>query len=253
MNDKVSIVMPAYNAADYIKESIESVRKQTFTNWELVVVDDCSTDNTAEIVKKEAHIDSRIKYYKLEENSGAAIARNKAVELTTGKYVAFLDSDDLWKENKLENQIAFMKSNKYTFTCTYYDKIDENSNNLNHIITYKNVNNYSGLLKDCPGNSTVIYDVELLGKTYIPNIKKRNDYLMWLKVIDKSQEIFCLKEVLTSHRIHSNSLSSDKKSLLRFHWKIYRKHEKLGIIKSTYLIIYWVIKTISKKKIKAIK
>lgn len=234
----VSIIMPTYNSAKYIGDSIQSVFDQTYKNIELIIIDDCSTDNTEEIVENKNKNDY-IKYYKLEKNSGAAFSRNLGVEKAKGSFIAFIDSDDLWKENKLEKQINYMIKNKIYFSCTYYDKIDENGIFMNKIIKNDFEISYSSLLKNNCGNSTVIYNCEKLGKFFIPNIKKRNDYVMWLAVIKKSKKLVTYPEVLGSHRIRGNSLSSNKISLIKYHWMVYRDIEKLNYIKSLYLILYW--------------
>ena len=175
----VSIIMPTYNCGSFIKETIESVLNQTYKNWELIIVDDCSKDNTEEVVKKIK--DKRIKYYKLKQNSGAAVARTESMKKAKGYYMAFLDSDDLWYPDKLEKQIMFMEENNYDFTCTAYEQIDEKDNLLNKIIKVKKKANYNRILLDCPvGNSTVMYNVERLGKFEVPNIRKRNDDALWL-------------------------------------------------------------------------
>ncbi|NBI29325.1 glycosyltransferase family 2 protein [Chengkuizengella marina] len=248
LEDLVSIIMPAYNCGDYIGFTIDSVIAQKYKNWELILVDDCSTDNTKEIVKEYMVNDHRIKYYKLEENSGAAVARNKALDLAKGKYIAFLDSDDVWFPEKLSKQISFMKVNRYNFTCTSYTKIDELGNYLNRTIRAQSIRDYDGVLKTCPGNSTVIYNAEKLGKFKIPNIKKRNDYVMWLQVIKKEKYLYGIEEPLSSHRIRTDAISSNKFSLVGYHWKVYREIEKLSLIKSSYLIIYWIITTLFKLK-----
>ena len=137
MADKVSIITPTYNCGDFIGETIQSVLKQTYQNWEMIIVDDASNDNTREIVEKYCEKDKRIKYYLLDQNSGAAVARTKAMELATGKYIAFLDSDDLWLPDKLEKQISFMEVNNYNFTCTAYEQVDEKGISLNKVIKTK--------------------------------------------------------------------------------------------------------------------
>lgn len=242
----VSIIMPAFNCAEFIGTTIESVISQTYTNWELIIVDDCSTDNTPKIIKEYMLKEMRIKYNRLMKNSGAAISRNKAIELAGGKYLAFLDSDDVWFPEKLAKQIGFMKENEYKFTCTSYAKIDESGNHLDQVIKTQKLRDYEGILKDCPGNSTVIYDADMLGKFKIPNIKKRNDYVMWLKIVKQAEYLHGLDEVLGAHRIRSGGLSSNKISLIGYHWKVYRRYEKLPVTKSIYLICYWVLSTIFK-------
>jgi len=244
--DLVSIIMPAYNCGDFIEITLNSVIAQSYKNWEVIVVDDCSTDNTSFVVKEYAKKDERIKYNKLDKNSGAAVARNTAVDLANGKYIAFLDSDDVWVPEKLQKQIRFMKENGYNFTCTSYTKIDEKGHYLNRTIRAKVKSDYDGVLKTCPGNSTVIYNAWKLGKFKIPNIKKRNDYVMWLQVIKKENYLYGLSEPLGSHRIRSGSISSNKTSLIRYHWKVYRDIEHLSLIKSSYLVCYWCIVSVLK-------
>jgi glycosyltransferase involved in cell wall biosynthesis len=242
----VSIIMPAFNCGDYIGITIDSVINQTYKNWEIIVVDDCSTDTTKQVVNDYMLKDPRVKYYKLNQNSGAAVARNKAIDLAEGKFMAFLDSDDVWFPAKLTKQINFMKQYGYNFTCTSYTKIDEKGNYLNRTIEAQNKRDYYGVLKTCPGNSTVIYNAEKLGKFKIPNIKKRNDYVMWLQVIKKEKYLYGLEEPLSSHRIRTDSISSNKSSLVGYHWKVYREIEKLSFMKSSYLIAYWVFATVFK-------
>lgn len=247
MGDKVSIIMPAYNCEKFIKKAVGSVQKQTYTDWELLIVNDCSSDGTVDIINSMSADDSRIKLFHNSKRSGAAATRNKAVKNATGKYIAFLDSDDVWTSDKLEKQIGFMEKNGYCFTCTSYDKIDENDNKSGVVIPAVSVD-YEGLLRRCPGNSTVIYNAEKLGKFSVPLIKKRNDYLMWMQVIKKAKKIHGLNEVLSSHRIVSNSISSKKMTLVKYHWIVYRKYEKLSVIKSAYLCLFWIAKGIFKIK-----
>jgi glycosyltransferase involved in cell wall biosynthesis len=250
-NDKiseelVSIIIPAYNCEGFIGRTLESVLSQTYKNWEAIIIDDCSTDNTLDLVKSYSLKNQKIRYQKLSKNSGAAVARNAAVNLAKGKYLAFLDSDDIWFPEKLEQQIKFMQDNGYLFTCTSYNKIDSQGNDLGFIIRAKNFRNYNGVLKRNPGNSTVIYDAESLGKIIIPDIRKRNDYVMWLQVVKKAKILHGLDEVLTSHRIRTGSLSRNKVGLVYYHWKVYRKIENLSLIRSSYLIVYWIIATVFK-------
>lgn len=246
----VSIIMPAYNAEKYIEEAIESILNQTYSNWELLICDDCSSDRTRAIVKEYKDNNKRIKLFELKENSGAAKARNTSIEQAKGEYISFLDSDDVWFETKLSDQINFMTKNNYLFSCTYYNKIDGNSKSLAKVIRYKNEADFEELLKNCPGNSTVVYNSKVLGKFYISSIRKRNDYLMWFQVIDKSKKIYCLDRTLSSHRVIENSLSNNKKDLIKYHWRIYRKELNLGVFKSSYYCMYWIYKGL---KIKILK
>lgn len=241
MNNLVSIIMPSYNSEKYIEATLNSVRKQTYQNWEVILVDDCSSDNTLKIVESYAYMDSRIKYYKLEKNSGAAVARNASIELANGEFFAFLDSDDLWHPEKLEKQIKFMVDNNYYFTCTSYSKVDEKGSMLEGGRRAKLKSDYNGVLKNCPGNSTVIYNAKKIGKVKIPDIKKRNDYVMWLKIIKKEKYLYGLDELLGSQRMREGSISSNKFSLVKYHWKVYRDIEGLSLTKSIYLIFYWIL------------
>lgn len=238
----VSIIMPAYNAEKYIKKAIESVQKQDYQNWELLICDDCSVDLTKEIIKNYISGDKRIKLIELSVNSGAAVARNTSIKEANGRFIAFLDSDDLWLPEKLNNQISFMLKNNYNFTCTFYEKIDEEGNSLNKVIKSKTTTDFKELLKNCPGNSTVIYDSKIIGKFYIPDIKKRNDYLMWFNVLEKVNKLYCLEKNLSAHRLTESGLSKNKKSLLKYHWIIYRHELGLSYMKSTYYCLYWVSK-----------
>lgn len=249
-NDKkenlVSIVMPAYNCEDFIGMTLESIIMQTYINWEVIVVDDCSIDKTAEIVQGYMIKDKRILYYKLDNNSGAAVARNFAIEHAHGKFMAFLDSDDIWFPEKLSKQIAFMEDNNYFFTCTRYNKIDEEGKDLGRTVSIRKKSNYEDILKKNPGNSTVIYNTEEIGKVFIPNIRKRNDYVMWLRVIKRTGTLYGMDETLSSHRIRNGSLSKKKANLVLYHWKVYREIEKLSFFKAIYLIVYWVFVTLFK-------
>lgn len=234
----VSIIMPTYNCAKFIDKTIKSVIAQTYKNWELVIVDDCSKDNTEEVVAN--FKDDRIKYHKLKNNSGAAVARTEAMKLANGNYMAFLDSDDLWKEDKLTKQIKFMQDNNYNFTCTAYEQIDEQGNKLNKVIKTKKKANYNRILLDCPvGNSTVMYNVDNLGKFEVPNIRKRNDDALWLQILKKEKFIYGMPDVLMEYRIRNNSISSNKLSLIKYHWQLYREIEHLSVIRSAFHICWW--------------
>lgn len=239
MEDKlVSIIMPTYNCAKFIGKTIESVIAQTYENWELIIVDDCSKDNTEEVVSK--YKDNRIKYHRLKNNSGAAVARTEAMKKARGSYMAFLDSDDLWKKDKLEKQLEFMNKNNYNFTCTEYEQIDEEGNKLNKVIKVKKRADYNRILLDCPvGNSTVMYNVEKLGKFEVPNIRKRNDDALWLQILKKEKYIYGMPDILMEYRIRSNSISCNKLSLVKYHWQLYRKIEHLSVFRSVFHICWW--------------
>lgn len=234
----VSIIMPNYNSQKYIVATLNSIIEQKFEKWELLITDDCSTDNSLEIIKKYSENDARIKYFSLEKNSGAAVARNNSIKKATGKILAFIDSDDIWHKDKLYKQLAFMEKNNYLFTSTSYEWMDEENKLLNNVIKSHKELNYEGVLKYCPGNSTVMYNVEKIGKVYSPDIKKRNDFVMWLQVIKKAKKLYGMDEVFTQYRVHDESLSRNKIKLIKYQWEVYRKHERLSLIFSLKLLIH---------------
>ena len=236
----VSVIMPTYNCAKFISETLDSIIAQTYENWEVVIVDDCSKDNTREIVDAYIAKDPRIKYFCLEVNSGAAVARTKAMEIAEGEYMAFCDSDDLWMPDKLERQIAFMRENGYAFTCTAYEQINETTEPLNRVIKTKKKTNYNRLLLDCPvGNSSVMYSVKQMGKFEVPNIRKRNDDALWLQMLKKEEYIYGMPDVLMRYRIRSNSISSNKLAVIKYHWILYREIEHLNVFRSAFHICWW--------------
>jgi glycosyltransferase involved in cell wall biosynthesis len=227
-NELVSIIMPSYNTGKYIKESIQSVINQTYKNWELIIVDDCSTDNTDEVLD-DIH-DPRIKIYKNEKNSGAAVSRNKALSEAKGRWIAFIDSDDLWKLEKLSKQIEFMKTNNYSFSYTNYEEIDENGYITGVKVTGPKKITKTGMYNYCwPGCLTVMYDRKIVGDIQISNIKKNNDYAMWLKVCKKSN-CYLLDECLAQYRRGRNgSISTQSvKTMIGWHYRLYREAEKQG-------------------------
>ncbi|SFI12644.1 teichuronic acid biosynthesis glycosyltransferase TuaG [Selenomonas ruminantium] len=237
----VSVITPTYNCAKFIAETIESVQNQSYENWEMIIVDDCSQDDTRTIVRNYLQKDNRIKYYCLEKNSGAAIARTKAMELANGQYIAFLDSDDLWLPDKLEKQINFMEKNKYYFTSTSYQQMTEDGHDTTKILHAIPKTDYNRLLLDCPvGNSTVMYDVSKMGKFQVPNIRKRNDDALWLAML-KKENIYGFPEILMKYRLRKNSISSNKISLLKYTWILYRDIEHLSIFTSIWHICWWGI------------
>lgn len=233
----VSIVMPSYNTGRFIKETVESVLAQTYTDWELIIVDDCSTDNTDEIVN-EFLSDERIRYIKNEKNSGAAVSRNRALREATGRWIAFLDSDDLWEPEKLEKQIAFMKNNEYHFSYTNYIEIDEGSKPLGRRVTGPRRITKHGMYNYCwMGCLTVMYDAEAVGLIQIADIKKNNDYAMWLKVC-KRAKCYLLDETLARYRKRSGSISNHGYiKLIKWHYKLYREAENRDPISSFVLTV----------------
>jgi teichuronic acid biosynthesis glycosyltransferase TuaG len=251
MHGLVSIIMPSYNTAKYIGDSIKSVLAQTYGNWELIIVDDCSTDNTDEIVK-EFLSDERIKYLKNAKNSGAAISRNYALREAKGKWIAFLDSDDLWLPEKLEKQLAFMVENGYKFSYTDY-MICLNGQWLPYVYYGPNVVNKRKMKDYCYFSTiTVIYDREHVGLIQIEPVRKNNDYAMWLRIIEKTP-CYRFGECLSYYIKHEGSISSGSKlKLIKHHYILWRVAEHKNPISAWVLtfrnIFWWLIKRVKYKK-----
>ena len=248
VREKVSVITPAYNAERFIEDTIKSVLEQTYENLEMIIVDDCSTDNTEKIIKKYMKLDNRIIYKKLEGNSGAAVVRNAAIEMATGRYIAFLDSDDLWDENKLEKQISFMEENKIGFSFTGYRTMEEDG-----VLTHKEISvpkeiDYNGLLKNTIiGCLTVIIDKEKVGEFRMPLIRAGQDTATWLSILKKGHKAYSLGESLATYRLVKGSISSNKFKALKRTWNLYVNIEKLGLIKSTYYFINYALNAIIKR------
>lgn len=246
--EKVSIITPVYNASTYIEKTIISVLKQTYTNYELILVNDKSNDNSLDICYKYSKKDDRIKVIDLKDNLGVSNARNIAIESASGRYIAFLDADDMWTKDKLEKQINAMIKTNSKISCTSYYRVDENDNILSAIdilekITYKDMlkNNYVACL-------SLIYDVEFFGKRYFKELSKNEDYLLWLELIKKSEYIQGINERLAYYRVLKNSRSSSKLKVILVRWEIYRKYEKLSLLKSIYYFINYAIRAVIKNR-----
>lgn len=256
MNDLVSIIMPAYNAGQYIEESIQSVLDQTYHFWELIIVEDCSTDNTEDVIK--CFTDDRIRLLKNEKNSGAAVSRNYALREAKGKWIAFLDSDDVWLPEKLEAQIKFMLENDYKFSYTDY-RTRLNGKWLPYVNIGPNVVTKWKLYNYCYFSTiTVMYDREYVGLIQIADLKKNNDYAMWFEIIKKSP-CYRLPLCLSYYYKHENSISSGSKiKLIKYHYIMYRKAlRKSKIMSAIYTVnnIFWGVfkKVFYKKRVEEIR
>lgn len=229
----VSIIMPSYNSSSTILRSIESILTQSYQKWELLVVDDCSDDNTVQII--EAISDPRIKCYSLHSNSGSpAKPRNFALDVASGDYIAFLDSDDCWRSDKLAKQIFFMEENNLEFTCTAYDIINVNGMNISSYCPPRKVTYEQLLTNNSIGCLTAVVRKDLIGDYKFP-VCGHEDFALWLKLVKKSKLVYGLTEKLASYRKLENSVSSNKSKLIAFYWNIYRNEEGFGVIKSLYL------------------
>lgn len=242
-NNLVSVVMPVYNCESVIGKTIECLQAQTYTDWELNAVDDCSTDSSAEIIKAYAETDSRIHYFKLDTNSGAAVARTRSMAEANGKYLAFLDSDDVWKPEKLERQIAFMKEGNYAFSCTHYAWISESGELTGRVIKCRKKCSYTHSVWYNPiGNSTVILDVDQVGKPIVPNIRKRNDYALWLMLLrTKVDYAYGLQEVLSYYRVREGSLSKNKFKLIKPMYRLFRDVEHFSAVHAAFQTAMWCV------------
>jgi glycosyltransferase involved in cell wall biosynthesis len=242
----VSIIMPNYNSEKYVESTIKSVLAQTYQNWELLFVDDCSTDKSLEIAK--SFNDDRIRIFSMKKNGGAALARNKAIDEAKGRWIAFLDSDDLWEPEKLQKQIKHMQANDLSFTFTDYQVIDEEDKLISTFTPRLDVCEYKDILKhNHIGCLTVIYDADKLGKVYMPtNATKREDVACWLKILRTGEKAHCLHETLAKYKVHSNSVSSNKFKMMKYQWQVYRKVEKLNAFMSLYYLACWAIMGILK-------
>ena len=247
VNDLVSIITPAYNAAEYIAETIESVLAQTYPKWEMLIVNDCSKDNTAEIVQSYVAKDNRIKLINLKQNSGVAVARNTAIQNAKGRYIAFLDSDDLWKKEKLQKQLSFMQKNGYAFTFTAYEHFKDRIENIQNLIKVPKSLNYKQALK---GNQIGCLTV-MLDMMQVQNInfskQKHEDYILWLNILKQGITAYGLNESFALYRTgNSKSISSNKLRSALWTWNVYRSSQTLSIFKSIYYMCFYVFNGIVK-------
>jgi len=241
-NPIVSIISPSFNSENFILETIDSVIKQTFKDWELLIIDDGSDDNSVKIIQEIASNEKRIHLFILKKNCGPAYARNFGIQLAKGRYIAFLDSDDIWHPNKLEVQINYMDENNIPFSFTSYRKIDENGNIFGKLINAPEMLNYNDLLKSCTiGCLTVVYDQNMIGKQFMPNYPKTQDYALWLKIMKQGIIARGIDKELAYYRIRRSSISRNKFIKAYFQWKIYRRQEKLTLIKSIYFMMNYTL------------
>lgn len=245
----VSVIMPSWNTGKFIAESIQSVIDQTYENWELIIVDDCSTDNTDEVVAK--FTDKRIRYFKNEKNSGAALSRNRALREARGEWIAFLDSDDLWNPVKLEHQINFMNEHGYTLSYTEYEKIDEESKPLRiYVSGPEKVNKHKIYNYDYIGQLTMMYSAKKFGLIQIKDIKKNNDYAIRLQLYKKSDTCaYLLKENLAKYRIRKVSISHDKfRRKFKSHYDLFHMCDEKPAMVATWYTCWNMFYGLLKKK-----
>lgn len=249
MSDVVSIITPLYNSSEFLEQTIQSVVSQTYQSWEMIMVDDCSTDNSLEIAQRYAAKDKRIKIIRLDHNSGPAVARNRAIEAAAGRYIAFLDSDDQWVSHKLETQVNFMRARDIAFSYTAYEKLNE-CGELVGIIGVPSKVSYHDLLKVCSiGCLTAMYDTHKIGKVYMPLIRKRQDLGLWLRILKTEQYAYGIQEVLARYQMRSNSISANKRSAAQYTWRLYRDIEKLNFFIASYYFMHYAVNGVLRTKL----
>lgn len=246
----VSIITPNYNCARFISQTIESVLAQTYSDWEMLIVDDCSTDGSYEIALEYAAKDRRIKVIRNEKNSGAAVSRNKAIEVAQGEFVAFLDSDDLWIPEKLEKQIAFMRENACDFSFCEYEHIDEENKSLLKVAKVIKKLTYTKMMFHCfPGCLTVMYNQNVVGKIYAKDIKKNNDNALFYPVLKKCKNAMGLNECLGLYRIRKGSISRNKLKMIKPYITVLHDFERHNILISYFCVLtHFIIKILFKYK-----
>src|SRR5690554_792840 len=226
---RVTVVTPLYNAAKFIDQTVRSVLMQTHGDWELMLIDDCSTDNSFELARSYQVKDRRIKVFRLEKNSGAAAARNLGIKKASGRFIAFLDSDDVWSPEKLEKQVFFMLNNNVEFSYTAYEKINEKGEMLFKVGVPAKVS-YKGLLKTCViGCLTAMYDTHKVGKVYMPENTRREDYATWLEILRRVGSAHGINEPLAQYRVYAGQSSAKKANMAVENWRLYRELEGLNV------------------------
>lgn len=248
MSALVSIITPSYNSARFINDCVSSVLEQTYTNWELIIIDDASDDNSKELISDFASKDNRIKFVFLTENIGAAGARNIALEKAEGRYIAFLDSDDIWKKEKLAKQIDFMQSNNIAFSFSSYEPMSENGKEIFKEIKAPLKMSYNSFLKNTIiGCLTVVLDKEKVGDVKMPNLRTSQDMALWLSIMKGGIDAYGIEKSLAYYRIVGNSNTSNKLKVIQGVWKIYREKEKLGYLKSVWCFLNYAFNAVKKR------
>lgn len=248
----VSIITASYNSSKFIEETLESILNQSYKNWELIITDDCSCDNTCEIIEKYAARDERITLIKLPENNGAGVARDSSIKAANGRFIAFCDSDDRWAPDKLEKQLKFMVDNDYKLTYTSYRTCTEEGEINGYVKCLPKINRRKIIRDNGIGCLTAIYDAGKIGKQYMPSLRKRQDWCLWMDIISKYGAAYGLQEPLAIYRITRGSVSRSKTSLLKYNFDVYHKflgYNKLtsAIILSCYFMPYYIFKKIKQK------
>ncbi|HCZ9273005.1 TPA: glycosyltransferase family 2 protein [Vibrio diabolicus] len=248
MNNLVSIITPLYNSVEFLEDTYKSIVSQTYSNWEWVVTDDMSTDGSWELLRSLAEKDSRIVTFRNNKNLGAGASRNAAIEKARGRFIAFLDADDLWVETKLSDQINFMLENQYSFTYTHYSRF--NSEEELSVVTAPEYTTYKKLMySNVIGCLTAVYDTQALGKRYMPLIRKRQDMGLWLDILKDTPKAYCLPKPLAKYRMDSG-MTANKFSVLSYQWKFYRDVVGLSLPRSLFTFSVYAVKGTMKHRTK---
>jgi len=241
MNALVSIITPSYNSAKFIAETIQSVQNQTYSNWEMIIVDDGSSDETENVVLSIIQNDNRIQFHKLSQNSGPAVARNTGIEKASGDYLTFIDADDIWFPTFIENNIKTIQETGILFVFSSYKRANEQLEFVYSDFIVPHKVSYTDILKS---NSisclTAFLDIKKLGKKYMPLIRKRQDMGLWLNYLKVIPFAYGIQETQAIYRIRENSLSRKKSDLIKYQWQFYRQVENLNLFQSAYYMLHWM-------------
>ena len=244
----VSVIMPCYNMERFIADTINSVIHQTFTDWELLITDDASTDKTVAIVQSMTEQDARIRLTVNTTHLGIAASRNNCIKASHGRFLAFLDADDLWHPDKLQRQLQFMMERKIGFSYSSYDLVDESGTPMKKIIHTAGDLDYNAYLRNTIiGCSTVMIDIDLVGQVIVPDFRTSEDSATWLNILKRGFKAYAINEALTSYRIRSHSASSNKFKAAADLWKVYRKNEQLSFLKTFYYFCCYTFNAIKKR------
>ena len=248
IDELISVITPVYNAEKFLPDTVRSIMNQTYQNWELILVNDCSKDNSQELILDFCKQDNRIKYVNLEKNMGEGGARDAGMDVAEGRYVAFVDSDDMWKPEKLQIQYDFMKKNNLGFTFTSYELVSETGKKFNHKIKAPKEMTYKKLLKNTIiGCSTTMLDRSIVGDFRMPVSRLFVDHPTWFKLLKEGHKAYGIDIVLTEYRIVKTSLSYNKIKELKRKWKMYRITEGFGFWKSLYYFCWNVFNAVKKR------
>ncbi|KON86548.1 glycosyl transferase [Sporosarcina globispora] len=248
VQDLISIITPSFNSSKYISSAIQSVKAQTFQNWEMIIIDDCSSDETLEKVKSEMKHESRIKVIQLQKNMGPAYARNIGITAAKGNYISFLDSDDIWLPQKLEKQLMFMKKKHIAFSYTNYRIMNGNGDISTEVINIPPKTTYNNLLKNTAiGTLTVMLDIKEVGDVQMPLYRDcSEDFGLWLSILSKGIHAYGLNEELALYRKCENSLSSNKLKSAQKTWNTYRKVEKINFLSALWYFVHYSLNALKK-------